>query len=1438
MEISDICPQCNSDDISISKKRGEARCNDCSHTWSTGPAPLFIETPAAAIARRCQQLAAQENWLADVENTWPAPIAHEYQRLCGLLADARPDISGAVWQLKDVAEVLLKFPTLVLFRDLYEHGNEAGRRELLQRFLGKELSMGDWLGLALDLARKATTDDAMTERSGRRIASLYCIPSRKNNPAPTVLHNLLGKLVKWRNDEIGHGAFRLDLDEHLKTLEHWIPQLKQALQEHSSLWQGLTLVTEDGTEVSKEMLLQADGEKHAGHPLGKAQSLYLDDPHSSRLALSPYLSIRTCSECDKCDIFFFDTYKKRDSRSFFLDYYRGHKISQPDHLETAIAGDFGQVANLDLTEEIDSNATAKGGDYAQASIRQLLEERQLAASAIRPDYLRKPLLDFVEGHDQGVYWLKAPGHVGKTVFVADLVRRPLRQNIRTCAYHIKREYNCHPAQFGESLGDALRAATVLDLSAGIRELPRLQLDLPREECPRAFAEWLASLQYASTFSGPLLICIDGLDELPDPKDGLSIADYLPTSGQLPDNVFLLLTSRPERDCPAWLDEQLARLAADPGSEARNIDLRENAEYHALMRDFFLQRLELQWKNAVTGQLEQASDALASRQPDGLPKGWPAFAESEFKRLGKKNWQAVQAAQADFEAMFLALLDKADYRFLFLTYLADTLQYLPDWRQADGIPAGEAMLKHFIGQLGLALSDKAHDLAMRVLLLLAAAEEAHAQESNWLTSQEGWRGLPLDTLAALLNEGGVSSRLVFILYTLKTVLASDKTDAADESRFALGLKGLGATLRRIRGPELDALHERLARQFLGNWRGRYADIPETDPAGMYLLGLSMAHVHLARSAQLSAQLSADFAAASVDLVNQKWLGLANRQQAVLDKLPWFDRIIEVQRRHLAQPGDGIDHQALEVLYFQNRRLRAYAWRDIGRFGAARDELHHLRNEEFACQERDIQAEGSFDGGLLLELVTTEQQLGWILRADFWDYDEALRHLSNCIERIRQFLPLIPLQDPLRQSLVEVTIDAWLQVAKCYRATSDRQKGDSALDVAEKLLDQAISQAGPIPKLLLTRAHLRQQRQSDTAAPGDRIRLIDAALMDLAVIPEAEQSAEHRKGRAALLNDRGGACCGQNQTEAAIAAYQEALRLLESCDTDSLDTQRRLAMVQTNLGGACLQAGQREQAIFHCRQACKLWDQIEARLPQAQWTQEMRDLHFIAGRNRNVVEHSTAAPAALRLPEDADPSAEPEKALIAWRKTLAAWSELPRSAENGPAIDLHQALCRMKIGIALSQSNLVAARQHFREAADGFAQCVDYPGDARNETLANMSTCLQWLGWLSDDDESLDYYREGLDVIQPQIMQGDMANADTYAETLARLAMKSLELERWPLLADWFRISLEFVSNPDVPDQNKNDVLQVAAWCAGNLSDAGQDEVAIQKEWVRLLSGRSV
>ncbi len=61
-----------------------------------------------------------------------------------------------------------------------------------------------------------------------------------------------------------------------------------------------------------------------------------------------------------------------------------------------------------------------GGDYEKRSLDELLQEKSLEAEYLSPQYLRQPLLDFIDQQERGVFWLRAPAHMGKSLFVHGL----------------------------------------------------------------------------------------------------------------------------------------------------------------------------------------------------------------------------------------------------------------------------------------------------------------------------------------------------------------------------------------------------------------------------------------------------------------------------------------------------------------------------------------------------------------------------------------------------------------------------------------------------------------------------------------------------------------------------------------------------------------------------------------------------------------------------------------------------------------------------------------------------------------------------------------------------------------------------------------------------------------------------------------------------------
>ena len=130
-------------------------------------------------------------------NDWPGPIAHEYDRLRRLLqAD---QLLASVWQLKDVAEVLIRFPALAMARDILEHGSDRDfQNNTRGTLLGPPMSMGSWQTLAQTLAAHIVTRDG-DGFFAPQVASLFWTKDGSSKGKLTALNSLLD-LANWRTN--------------------------------------------------------------------------------------------------------------------------------------------------------------------------------------------------------------------------------------------------------------------------------------------------------------------------------------------------------------------------------------------------------------------------------------------------------------------------------------------------------------------------------------------------------------------------------------------------------------------------------------------------------------------------------------------------------------------------------------------------------------------------------------------------------------------------------------------------------------------------------------------------------------------------------------------------------------------------------------------------------------------------------------------------------------------------------------------------------------------------------------------------------------------------------------------------------------------------------------------------------------------------------------
>jgi tetratricopeptide (TPR) repeat protein len=899
-------------------------------------APALTETAIA----RYQALGRNppEPWVAAVAEAWPGPIAHEYQRLRQLLEQGQ--IVAAIFQLKDLAEVLVKFPALVMARDLIEHGDPAAARAARRALFGGALSMGHWVNaivreqLAPQVLRLA--DRLLLPELGAGFVTAN--PAGKLTSTPW-LETLKG-LVNWRNETLGHGAFHLDPQDYLPDLEKYVRQINRHLAEQveTGLWAGVVLRGETGTPPLtgwRAIRHWHDGE--AGTH-GETEAPLVLERAGRTLRLTPLVALRRCAVCAKQDVFLYDTASGRDLLDGFilLDYLSGHRLSVPLHRAGALAT---ETHDPDGREWTPAGPGLLDDDYGERAINELLETKLLEARYLRPDYLREPLRRFVDARDRGVFWLTAPSHTGKSVFAhglalpAEVGDKPLWPDTAVVVFHIRREFKTWPEQLRHFILE-----TVLHQAFG-REPGRLrlpELDVRATDPAAALARLLhEAFRLKPDRIRRLMLILDGLDELPpNPEGEAGIADFIPRPEALPDGCFLLLTSRPLAECPPHVRRALAdRFAgcADFAGYELTLDDAGGDAYRRLLRAYFdrelADRLKAELHQALAGVVRGRTTVSYRNDLNRLqPPKLASFAQQEWTDLTRRvrvrspadapslKETVVQPLLDRYTAAFAAVLDKATGRFLYVAHLTELLR---DGRlEFAGIaelPAGAGLYAHYLRQLertlaapGVADADagsKPWEFARRVILTLAAAEQAHVAYRQLLPASirdEEFRGVPLAILAALLDEPGRTVRLTFTLYSLKNILAVWKGEDARDARYALGLKDFVATVAALWPEALTDTHRLLATQTLAALEGRWESVGDDDPLDRWRLQYLVAHVGLAEKPAYRERLIGEAAIPSA----YHRLGMQAHSGAryALAAQYWSIRLAVAQQRVLLQPGD--------------------------------------------------------------------------------------------------------------------------------------------------------------------------------------------------------------------------------------------------------------------------------------------------------------------------------------------------------------------------------------------------------------------------------------------------------------------------------------------------------------------------------------------------------
>lgn len=733
-------------------------------------------------------------WVTTVFTDWPGPIAHEYRRLADLMpgprdgsAAAEYKVLAAFLQLRDFTEVIVKLPTIVMLRDADRLGLDVTRIKGL--LLGTPPSLGTWLQVAKDLAKQLRSrKDACTGD----LVAMFLDDKKK----PTLFTLRLDKLVHWRNQELGHGALRMDLDtlatEMLDTVAGLNRDLASAAERQP--WKHLSLRLEghEHALVGDESI-RRNHDRHSRSGHADRDAALICDGAGSRhaLNLAPYAAARVCTTagCNKQDVFF---YNRRSGETVarkvqYLDYMMGHALLAP------------QADDRKWAKEVSDLKGARAGGFVgdkwtENYLLELLESTDLSREYVEPTYLVEDVRDFLATHDRGILWLRAPAHTGKTVFASHVAKMLADEpgDVLVASLLIKREY-----RFGLGMFEAFIEKTFHEGRTSQYQRKFCWDERGDESMAGCFVQEAAELveraRSLNIAHDRVLLILDGMDELPAPgaydaqSDVHGIADLLPPADSLPAGMYLLLTSRPDstNETPAWILDRL-RSVTVAQQHARTIDMnRDTDAYRRLLRCCF-----------------------------------------DDQRT-KKTWRAGRIDEPD--KLFATIGDRADWTFLYFSHLLrllrDAVITTADLTHME--ERGERLFFAYLDHLESLLGEKEYERVRELLLVLAACEEAHAQAAAIvppLFFDPQWHGVPLGLLAGLLNEICVDNepreavrvpiRLLFVLQSVADILRSYRPDAAHAS-YRIGLKGLVAAMREDRtaggwAEQVDNTHLRIAK----------------------------------------------------------------------------------------------------------------------------------------------------------------------------------------------------------------------------------------------------------------------------------------------------------------------------------------------------------------------------------------------------------------------------------------------------------------------------------------------------------------------------------------------------------------------------------------------------------------------------------------------------
>lgn len=682
-----------------------------------------------------------------VTEDFPYFIAHEYRRFYELLDNKQ--YFGAYFEMKDVLEVLLKFPILLGTAYIDKLCTDEGQ-DCLKELLRKQMSLGDWASYGNSIAKKLKKD--------QQVRPLY-----------RALKDILGiygseNVVRWRNTRIGHGAVAGDIMQYAQDFKRYTEAVNRHLGNCRDFYSNLKICLGEwrleGNCLPDWQMEQAS-ERQIPEGL-ENQSL---EARYGELVfvLQPYIFVKGQY------IYFFDSMNSWRLVVDAMDYINGRRI--------VLQSEFFLKKYHDLIDADRQQVKGTIGDVLLSGDNNYLNGLNEAQDFVPMENLHQWVMNSLENYDRGVFLLQMERGMGKTAFVSSL--DPLLRGDDCDAGlaemdAVVRCYYCSRLEF-RSTSDFVGACNTgmfsknkdanMNLESSERELKMLTLDSADpagQMC--AYLKDYRDIYQMLRYKEKLVLIIDGLDEIaPDRllETGNTIFDYIPPAEQLPEDVYLFLTCRTGREelLTAFVQERLEKIhitetyivQREDDSHIRNLKrfLRRRADQTVLPGDAADRMLDAAGRNFVELKLLLSLLDMGIKLQDLLEIGKASMLNLFLEKLEKAYGEKMSARASEFLTLIVNayeplsmdqiafLLGYSELPTEIITIVYD-MECLLDLKRTDGGTrirlANEAFREK--------LSNKYQPLMQEQLsrwidmILIQGRQELRGEEKNDLYNHEG------------------------------------------------------------------------------------------------------------------------------------------------------------------------------------------------------------------------------------------------------------------------------------------------------------------------------------------------------------------------------------------------------------------------------------------------------------------------------------------------------------------------------------------------------------------------------------------------------------------------------------------------------------------------------------------------------------------------------